>query len=753
MSRMAHSARWRHQVAKKADDKPSGVKIEVNPTELTPKVSRELLEAAKMSGKIAIDTETTGLDWSLGDRAFMATFSTDVHHTWLSYDMRHGVPEVLRALELQGTKFVFHNSKFDLHMLRASAGWEPVVGYRNFDFEDTMLAFRVLDPLNSAALKVASSKYLSGAEIDVDGPQKQVKAWISGHTERERRNRSWVTLGVRLDEDTPDAAHGGFVMPAGTLVPMDEFNYSLVPRRLMDVYASQDVVLTIASHHGLMADLARLDPTGESLRRTYDRERRLVGHLIEMERHGWPVDKDVMQHMRVQAQSELQQALEDLVKLTGMIDGLLASQKEPIPLNPFSAPQLTKYLYTIRQFPKPPNVTDKGNPTVDEAALTVLPDHRLRDVLLRIRRWKKAYDKSNELSQYVVEERDWHYVHGDYRSDGARTGRLSSTRPALQNISRHEEERPWTHIRNIFRPAPGRSLLFVDWSNIEMRLFAQYAQDPVLLDVFDRDGDAHLAVAARVYGKPEADVTKMERTFAKTLNFSLLYGAGVNRIFEALRYGGAGDPLTIEEMIQSLTFFDAGKAEELHVLTTEAWSSEVERAALADKGFKLLAKNLVETYYEMFPTVRALNKQTSGSVVTRWNKYGRGFVRNMFGRETLVPKEYAHIATNALIQGTSADLTKESTIRMPEALVLVPDADASLFGQIHDEFIFDVLEGHEAELAAVVAPIMTSNPIIDRYIAEQQVKDPLYRKVPLKVEFAIARHDSDWAHKLPLVLS
>ena len=712
------------------------LKVDVQPIEITTATHvRDFINAAESSGKVAIDTETTGLDWSLGDKAFMATFSTDIHHSWLCYNLERQVPHMLRLMEERKIKTIYHNWKFDAHMLRTASGWIPAVGYRKFDVEDTMLAFRIVAPLDSAALKVASSKYLTSADIDVDGPQKQIKAWISGHTERERRNKEWINLGIRLDEETPCFhKHEAVVIPAGTLIPPDEFNYSMIPRRLMDVYAAQDVVLTMASYDGLMRDMDELDPTGTTLRQTYNRERNLIGVLIDMETYGWPVDVNALADTAVAAKTELERSIVDLNANVGLLDGLLVSHKAPMHLNPFSAPQLAKYLYQMRGFPVPPNLTKAGKPAVDEAAITVIPDPELRDVMLRVRRWKKNFDKSRELSMYTTQERDWTYIHGDYKSDGARTGRLSSTRPALQNISRHEESRPWTHIRNVFKAAPGKSLLLADWANVEMRLFALYAQDPVLLQTFATGGDAHRAVAAMVFGKPESEVTKMERTFAKTLNFSLLYGAGVNRIYEALRYGGAGDALTEEEMRTSLSFFDASAASKLPI----------------ELGFKRLAKHLVDTYYEQFPTVKTLNKSTSGSVITRWNKYNRGFVRNLYGREVVVPRERAHIATNALIQSTSADLTKESLLRIAEALEVYSTDDVALFGTVHDEFLFEVRDGFENEVIELVRPLMCSDPIMSEYIRVQSEKNPLYQAVELTVDFAIAPHASDWAHKVSL---
>jgi DNA polymerase I-like protein with 3'-5' exonuclease and polymerase domains len=701
----------------------------------------------KLSGKVAVDTETTGLEWALGRRAFLTIFATDVNHVWLCYDTASDLVkrslETLETLETYKPAFVFHNAKFDLHMIRASYGWVPRGGYRTFDLHDTMLAFRNLNNLEEAKLKVASKRFFERVDFDVDGPERQVKAWLSAHNVRERINGEWISLGIRIDEDTEHFRHG--LIKAGTVVtPESDHDYSLVPRRIMDTYAAGDGILTIGSYEGLAHELQRIDPNGMAQRRAYDRDRHVLTRVVEMEVHGWPVDFDRLTQQREEQRVKLEQGLADLKVVVGEVAGLLKSQKEPQHLNPMSAPQLSTYLYEIRKFPTPPNTTKKGNPTVDEAAIESIPDEPLRDALLRTRHARQAYVKCREFENYAVAERGWWFMHGDYRADRARTGRFSATNPQVHNTATYVEEEDWTHIRGVVRPRPGKSLLFVDFSNLEMRLFALYSQDPVLARVFnDPDGDAHTAVSSMVFGKPEAEVEKTERRFGKTLSFTILYGGGVNRVYGALRYGGAGPALTLEEARRALSAFDA----RAYTVIDE------------ERVFRLLARHLVDTYYERFPSVRQLNKETSGSIVTRWEKQGFGYVKNLFGRVIGVPKERAHIGTNALIQSTAAEQFKEAILRVSDRLAQLKDEqgwaedDAELFGNIHDELIFEVTEGLEQTVAQVIEPEMTNDPTIEEYVAMRRQKIPDFHTIPMVADFAIARHASDWGHKekFPLV--
>ena len=114
-------------------------------------------------------------------------------------------------------------------------------------------------------------------------------------------------------------------------------------------------------------------------------------------------------------------------------------------------------------------------------------------------------------------------IHADFRQIGAPTGRFSCSNPNLQQIP-HEEE-----YRRCFRAPEGRKLVIADYSQIELRILADFSEDKNFIDAFVSGADFHAATAAQVFGIKAEDVTPDQRSFAKRLNFGVVYGIGASR--------------------------------------------------------------------------------------------------------------------------------------------------------------------------------------------------------------------------------
>ena len=149
----------------------------------------------------------------------MATWAYDTHTSWASYD-----PEltkyVLEGLEANRTSLVMQNGRFDLQLTREWNDYIPACGYANLAIEDTLFGFRTAFPGESAKLKEASQRFISPDWMDVDGPEKAVKAWIA----LEKQNHRVRVAGKWVMDDTP-------------------VTYAQVPKDLMLPYAAQDVIL------------------------------------------------------------------------------------------------------------------------------------------------------------------------------------------------------------------------------------------------------------------------------------------------------------------------------------------------------------------------------------------------------------------------------------------------------------------------------------------------------------------------------
>jgi DNA polymerase-1 len=230
------------------------------------------------------------------------------------------------------------------------------------------------------------------------------------------------------------------------------------------------------------------------------------------------------------------------------------------------------------------------------------------------------------------------------------TGRLSSSNPNLQNIPVRDEM--GRVLRRAFVPDDGCVFFSADYSQIELRLMAHLSQDAAMIDAFRHGGDIHTATAAKIYHVQPDEVTKMQRTKAKTANFGIIYGIS--------------------------TF---GLASRLNIPRAEA-------------------KELIDGYFATYPAVQAF-MDASIEKVRRL-----GYAETLFGRRRRLPDIHSANATvrgyaernaiNAPIQGTAADIIKIAMVRIARRM-RAEHLRARLLIQVHDELNFSVPE-EELEL-------------------------------------------------------
>jgi DNA polymerase-1 len=247
-------------------------------------------------------------------------------------------------------------------------------------------------------------------------------------------------------------------------------------------------------------------------------------------------------------------------------------------------------------------------------------------------------------------------VHTSFSLSGAQTGRLSSTEPNLQNIPIRTEI--GRKIRDAFVAEPGFQLMSADYSQIELRIAAHMADVPQLKEAFAAHQDIHAMTAQELFGT----VDRETRGKAKTVNFAILYGIS-------------------------------------------SWGLAGRLGVPKEEGQAIIAR-----YFERFPGIRQYIDETLA--FARAN----GFTRTLFGRRTHFPNIRAgnpnfragaeRAAVNAPIQGTSADLIKRAMNRMDEALEKAGLEGVRMLLQVHDELLFEVPDGREAEAAAVVREVM-----------------------------------------------
>jgi DNA polymerase-1 len=357
-------------------------------------------------------------------------------------------------------------------------------------------------------------------------------------------------------------------------------------------------------------------------------------------------------------------------------------------------------------------------PSTDESALSDLVENpEIGKLLVSIRQWKKLKDKCEEIKTYTYKD---NHVHSDLKQGGARTSRMSSGSPALQNIANWKEDQPWTWIRDAFVPEEDYEWLLADYSQIEMRVLAHYSRDENMVKAFMTGLDLHKITAQNMFGTE--DVNKQQRSFGKVMNFTISYGGGKRRICDSLRFGSAQcDPVPITDARRALVTL----------------VSYVTDEQLVDP-YPALAAELYNLYRKNFPAVLSLKSDVELTARSR------GYIVNAYGREIPVPREETHKGLNYLIQSSAADLMKQAMNRTWTVCLtyardndLVPWKDIALFMSIHDELIWKIPIGHSVALANAIRPTLEEWP---RF------------RVPIAVDFAQVAQGDSWATKKGLKL-
>jgi DNA polymerase-1 len=404
-------------------------------------------------------------------------------------------------------------------------------------------------------------------------------------------------------------------------------------------YASEDADVTLRLWHLFKPQLhrARVTTVYETL------ERPLVPVLARMERAGIRVDRDTLSRMSNAFAQKMAGLEAEIHELAGE------------PFNVGSPAQLGEILFEKMGL----EGGKKGKTGKYSTPADVLEDlATVHDLPARVLDWrqlsklKSTY--TDALQDHINPETG--RVHTCYSIAGANTGRLASTDPNLQNIPVRSEE--GRRIREAFVAEPGRVLVSLDYSQIELRILAHIAGIDALKEAF-RDGqDIHAATASEMFGVPLDQMTPDVRRQAKAINFGVIYGIS-----------------------------GFGLARNLRIPRAEA------------QGF-------IDRYFERFPGIRDYMSET------RAFAKANGYVETLFGRKIHTPEINAkgptagfaqRAAINAPIQGTAADVIRRAMIRMEAAIEALP---ARMLLQVHDELLFEVDEGAVDALTAAAREVM-----------------------------------------------
>ena len=412
-------------------------------------------------------------------------------------------------------------------------------------------------------------------------------------------------------------------------------------------YAAEDADITLRLWQLLKPRLHAANVT-----RVYETlERPLVPVLARMERSGIKVDRDTLSRMS-NAFAQKMAGLEDEIHT-------LAGRS----FNVGSPKQLGEILFDEMGL----EGGKKGKTGAYATGADVLEDlateHELPRRVLDWRTLSKLKSTYTDALQTRINPETGR-VHTTYSITGASTGRLSSNEPNLQNIPIRSEE--GRRIREAFVAEPGKTLVALDYSQIELRLLAHIADIPALKQAFADGHDIHAMTASEMFDVPLDEMTPDIRRQAKAINFGVIYGIS-----------------------------GFGLARNLRIPRGEA------------QGF-------IDRYFERFPGIRTYMDDTKAFAKEH------GYVETLFGRKIHTPEIAskgpragfaARAAINAPIQGTAADVIRRAMIRMPEAIKGMP---AKMLLQVHDELLFEVEEGAEDALITAARGIMenAADPVV-----------------------------------------
>ncbi len=304
---------------------------------------------------------------------------------------------------------------------------------------------------------------------------------------------------------------------------------------------------------------------------------------------------------------------------------------------------------------KPKSGVRYSYPTDEDTLSTLADKHPIINEILEYRGVKKLLSTYIEpLPTYISPVTG--KIHTTFNQALTATGRLSSSKPNLQNIPIRTER--GKEIRKAFVPSrPGGIILSADYSQIELRIMAHLSCDMHLINAFRNGQDVHAMTAAKIFGIAPEDVTADQRRIAKTANFGIMYG------------------------ISSF-----GLSQRLHIGRAEA-------------------KKIIEDYFANFPAISAYIEDTLASA----REFG--YVETLFGRRRYLPDINSkngtvralaeRTAINAPIQGTSADIIKLAMINVQKR-ISEEGLKSRMILQIHDELLFDTLPEEVERLKEIV---------------------------------------------------
>jgi len=443
-----------------------------------------------------------------------------------------------------------------------------------------------------------------------------------------------------------------------------DVSFAEIPLEKAMPYSCEDADITLMAYHALMPLIENA-----GLMELYNNvELPLVPVLMNMEMTGVCVDREKLTELSKSFEHQLEQLESMIYSIAGEEFNIKSSQ------------QLGRILFEKLKLPVQKKTKKKTGYSTDVNVLTSLADkHELPEIILRHRTLAKLKSTYTDALLDLVHPETGR-IHTSYNQTVTATGRLSSSDPNLQNIPIRTDE--GMEIRKAFVPRKEWILISADYSQIELRILAHYADDDILIEAFNNNEDIHTRTATEVFQVFPSFVTSELRRQAKVINFGIVYGMSP--------YG----------------------------LSKELGISQK------------MAKTYIDNYFTRYKGVKRFVDQTiSDARKTKKTSTLLGRIRLLpdINSTNKVVREFAErTAINTPVQGTAADLIKLAMIRV-DAAFREGGLNSAMLLSVHDEIVFEVPPDELKSVKVIVKEIMEGIWNL---------------KVPLKVNLASG---SNWA--------
>ncbi len=600
---------------------------------------------------LVVDTETTGLYPYRGHRPFLVGLGS-TSGRWVAVETSDE-ETMAKVHELLANPFVLkvgHHWKFDRKMLQALGA--RVVGPEAC----TMLMTQLADNrLNSYALKRLAANLLREEVTE----EAALKEWLRVENMRRKKVAKEYEFSFL------------------------EANFSDAPRDIVVPYLGKDLEYTAKVFFASGPVCAR------NCADTAKVEMKLIKIVAGMEERGVWADGEYFLKMADEATVKLAHYEREAHRIAGT------------PFDIQSNKQLADVMFKKLGL-KCLAYTDKGNPKFDADTLPMYDHPLLKEGLLPYRKVKKLkstyYEPLAEMALFTGGT-----IHSSFNQLGAkRTGRFSSSDPNLQNIPRKDKT-----VRAGFTCRPGFIDYYMDYSQIEMRIFAHYANDQALIDALTAGEDVHEQTAILLFGE-EARGQEQLRFVGKTINFGIIYGMGARALRKQLR----------KRLLDELEHMDEDEKPSQAVLDI---------ANISESGARLL----LNKYFRIRPSAKTF----MDGIQTELRRTGR--IVDIFGRPYNVPIDESYKGGNYLVQGTAASVLKRAMVRVDAALrkdLRLRDRHEEkchMANCVHDELKIEVPRGLHA--------LRTMRSIRDL------MEDTTSFNIPITCDVAVA--EDNWAKK------